>query len=93
MSKSPSDKAAQNDLFRRKLEYEQRARQAGGKAGMFGWGLMLIGLAIVLFGRYLPGADRIPAWLGMLFLIPASACFLLVIVNRARWRRNHPFKG
>jgi hypothetical protein len=54
---------------------------------------LLIGLAISVFGRYLPGGGGILPLAGVGFLFPALACFLIAIVNRRRFRRDHPFKG
>ena len=67
---------------------------AGGRVEPIGYGLLLIGLAIAVFGGYVPGGrDGILPWLGLGFLFPALACFLIALINRRRWRRNHPFKG
>jgi hypothetical protein len=94
LKESPSDRAARDEAFRRRLEYERRLRKAGGRAEPIGYVLMLIGLAIAVFGRYLPGGSGgILVWLGLGFLFPALACFLIVLLNRRRWRRDHPFKG
>jgi hypothetical protein len=93
LKETPSDREARNEAFRRRLEYERRLRKAGGRAEMIGYALMLIGLAIAVFGRYLPGGGGILVWLGLGFLFPALACFLIVLLNRRRWRRDHPFKG
>ena len=93
MKESPSERQAREEAFRRRLDYEHRVRKAGGAAEPIGYGLMLIGLAIAVFGRYVPGGGGILPWLGLGFLFPALGCFLLVFINRRRWRRDHPFKG
>jgi hypothetical protein len=93
LKESPAEREARNEAFRRRLEYERRLRKSGGRAAPIGYGLLLIGLAIAVFGRYVPGGDGILPWLGLGFLFPALACFLIVFINRRRWRRDHPFKG
>ena len=80
-------------LFRRRMEYERQVRKAGGRAEPIGFVLLLIGLAIAVFGRYVRGGGGILPWAGLGFLFPALACFLIAIVNRRRFRRDHPFKG
>ena len=61
----------------------------GGELWQFvGFGFLLVGLAISLFGRYVPGGGAILPWVGLGFLVPALACFLLVLLNRlANFRR------
>jgi hypothetical protein len=94
LNETPSERQARNEAFRRRLDYERQVRKAGGWPEPVGYGLLLIGLAIALFGGYLPGGgDGILVWLGLGFLFPALACFLTTIINRRRWRRDHPFKG
>jgi hypothetical protein len=80
-------------LFRRRMAYEQQVRKAGGWGEPIGYLLVLIGLAIVVFRGYVPGGGGILPWVGLGFLFPALACFLIAIVNRRRYRRDHPFKG
>ena len=93
MKKSPSAREAQKAQFRRLRDYEQRAGKSGRRAELIGYALMLIGLAIAVFGRYVPGGGGILPWVGLGFFFPALACFLIAIVNRRRYRRDHPFKG
>ena len=93
MKETPSERAARNELFRRRMAYERDVRKAGGWGEPIGYLLVLIGLAIVVFGRYVPGGGGILPWVGLGFLFPALACFLIAIVNRRRYRRDHPFKG
>jgi hypothetical protein len=93
VKETPSERAARDALFRRRMEYERQVRKAGGRAEPIGFFLLLIGLAISVFGRYLPGGGGILPWAGLGFLFPALACFLIAIVNRRRYRRDHPFKG
>jgi hypothetical protein len=94
VKETPSERAARNALFRRRMEYERDVRKAGGRAEPIGYGLVLIGLAIAVFGRYVPGGGGgILPVAGLGFFFPALACFLIAIVNRRRYRRDHPFKG
>jgi hypothetical protein len=93
VKETPSERAARDALFRRRMEYERQVRKAGGRAEPIAFFLLLIGLAISVFGRYLPGGGRILPWAGLGFLFPALACFLIAILNRRRFRRDHPFKG
>ena len=93
MKETPSERLQREALFRRKLEYQRQVRRAGWIAEAIGYVLLLIGLAIALFGRYVPGGGGILPWAGLGFLFPALACFLIAIVNRRRYRRDHPFKG
>jgi hypothetical protein len=93
VKETPSERAARDASFRRRMEYERQVREAGGRAEPIGFFLLLIGLAISVFGRYLPGGGGILPLAGLGFLFPALACFLIAIVNRRRFRRDHPFKG
>jgi hypothetical protein len=93
VKETPSERAARNALFRRRMAYEREVRKAGGWAEPIGYILVLIGLAIVVLKGYVPGGGGILPWLGVGFLFPALGCFLLAIVNRRRYRRDHPFKG
>lgn len=89
----PSGKEGQGELFRRFADWDRQSRRAGKTSERFGYGLLLIGLAIALFGRYVPGGGQIPLWVGLGFLFPALACFVLSILARLRWKRENPFKG
>jgi hypothetical protein len=93
LKKTPFEQAAQQRQFLRRLEYERQARKAGRTPALFGYALMLIGLAISLVGGYVPGGGKIPLWVGLGFLIPALPCFVISILDRLRWKRLHPFKG
>lgn len=75
----------------RRAAWEQQARKVGAQFALYGYGLMVFGLAISFAGRY-PGLGLL-RWLGLGFFFPALACFLLVFFSRRRWRRDHPFNG
>ena len=76
----------------RRQAYDAEVRRANGPTGTYGYGLLLMGLAISIAGGYLPSLSSL-RWIGLGFMVPALTCFLIVIVNRRRWRRDHPFQG
>jgi hypothetical protein len=76
----------------RRQVYEAEVRRAGGPTGAYGYGLLLLGLALSIAGGFLPALSSL-RWIGLGVLVPALACFLIVIVNRRRFRRDHPFQG
>ncbi len=76
----------------RRQVYEAEVRRAGGPSGAYGYGLLVLWLALFIAGKYRSGLSNL-IWVELGVMVSAQVCFLIVVLKRRRWRRDHPFQG
>ena len=62
----------------------------GGRSNRSGWGLVLVGLALILGNQLLPDSHSIEIWLGIFPLRLSWPLLLVVVGGYMVWRDRHP---
>ncbi|NEX93795.1 hypothetical protein [Caulobacter sp. 17J65-9] len=88
---TPEEIEARRRLLERRLAYNRELNRAGGKWEAGAWVFTLLGLVSVVGRRFDLADFKTLWWLGMVALVAALACWVVVFMRRKKWREEHPF--
>jgi hypothetical protein len=77
--------------LQQRVAYLERLRAEGRRARFAGFVACLVGVMILVIGRFRLGGAAWLLWSGLAVVALGWGCFIYAVVRRLNWARAHPF--